>query len=245
MMSMTLATTAALSAPLVLWLAGSIPSRTADRLGPRMARLTNAAAWLAFAAASVALLGHGFGPAEELTLASVALPFGIGDFSIGVYVDAVTVIMLMLVSLIGALVSTYARNYVAGEAQEGHFHKWLLLTLASILTLLVASNLLLFTLAWMTTSLCLHRLLTFYPNRPAAMLAAHKKFVFSRIGEASLFIASLLIGATLHTMDFAGVYGAMAEMTGPLPTSLQAAAWLIVLAAVLKCAQFPFHGWLM
>ncbi len=245
MMSMTPVTAAALAAPLVLWLVGSIPSRTADRLGPRMARLANAAAWLAFAAAAVALIGHGFGPAEELNLGAIALPFGLGSFAMGVYVDAVTVIMLALVSLIGALVSTYARTYMAGEAREGHFHKWMLLTLASILTLLVASNLLLFSLAWMATSLCLHRLLTFYPNRPAAMLAAHKKFVFSRIGDASLFIASVLIGATLHTLDFAGVYAAMADMTGPLPAGLQAAAWLIALAAVLKCAQFPFHGWLM
>ena len=244
-MSMTLATAAALSAPLILWMAGSVPSRTADRHGPRMARLANAAAWLAFAAAAVALLSHGFGPAEELTLASVALPFGLGAFSIGVYVDAVTAIMLSLVALIGAVVSTYARNYMAGEAREGHFHRWLLLTVASILTVLVASNLLFFSLAWMTTSLCLHKLLTFYPDRPAAILAAHKKFVFSRIGDASLFIASLLIGATLHTMDFAGLYAAMADMTGPLPTGLQVAAWLIVLAAVLKCAQFPFHGWIL
>jgi NAD(P)H-quinone oxidoreductase subunit 5 len=245
MMSMTLAPTAALAAPLILWLAGSVPSSTDDRFGPRMARLANAAAWLAFAAAIVALLSHGFGPAEELTLASVALPFGLGAFSIGVYVDAVTVIMLSLVSLVGAVVSTYGRNYMAGEAREGHFHKWLLLTVASILTVLVASNLLLFSLAWMATSLCLHQLLTFFPDRPAAILAAHKKFVFSRIGDASLFAASLLIGATVHTMDFAGLYAAMADMTGPLPTSLQAAAWLIVVAAVLKCAQFPFHGWIL
>ncbi|EIC21071.1 NADH-quinone oxidoreductase subunit L [Thiorhodovibrio frisius] len=244
-MSFSLTTTAALAAPLSLWAVAAVPDAWAQRFGPRMAVLTNALAWGAFGLSLVALLLHGFGSAESLTLVSFGLPFGIGAFTVGVYVDAVTVIMLALVSLVGAVVSTYSRNYMAGDAREGYFHKWLMLTLAAILTVLVASNLLMFSLAWMATSLCLHRLLVFYPERPAAVLAAHKKFVFSRIGDVSLFVASLLIGATLHTMEFPGVYAALAGQTGPLPGTLQTAAWLIVLAAVLKCAQFPFHGWIL
>ncbi|MCF7984517.1 MAG: NADH-quinone oxidoreductase subunit L [Thiohalocapsa sp.] len=251
-MSLTVATGAALAAPLILWLAASLPARQVSATiggqgrpwGPTMARAGSAAAWMAFAFALVALFSHAFGPAQSLTLLSI--PLGpAGAFALGVYVDDVTVIMLALVSLVGAVVSTYARNYIAGEAREAYFHKWLMMTLASILTLLVASNLLMFSLAWMATSLCLHRLLVFYPERPTAVMAAHKKFVFSRIGDASLLIASLLIGFTLHTMDFAEIFSVMSAMEGPLPATLQAAAWLIVLAAVLKCAQFPFHGWII
>jgi NAD(P)H-quinone oxidoreductase subunit 5 len=37
----------------------------------------------------------------------------------------------------------------------------------------------------------------------------------------------------------------MESIEGPLPAALQTAAWLIALAAILKCAQFPFHGWLI
>ncbi len=97
----------------------------------------------------------------------------------------------------------------------------------------------------MATSLSLHRLLLFYSERPAAQLAAHKKFVFSRIGDVSLFLAVLLIGASMHTLDFETLFAAMETIQGPLPATLQTAAWLIVLAAILKCAQFPFHGWLI
>ncbi|MBK1648324.1 NADH-quinone oxidoreductase subunit L [Rhabdochromatium marinum] len=244
-MSFSLMTAAALAAPLSLWTLVAVPDRLAQSLGHRLAVVTNALAWVAFGLALTTLLLHGFGPAEALTLLSITLPFDVGALAIGVYVDAVTVIMLTLVALVGAVVSTYSLNYMAGESREGYFHKWLMLTLASILTVLVASNLLMFSLAWMATSLCLHQLLLFYPERPGAILAAHKKFVFSRIGDASLFIASLLIGATLHTMDLSGVYAALACHSGPLPGTLQTAAWLIVLAAVLKCAQFPFHGWIL
>ncbi|NEV62490.1 NADH-quinone oxidoreductase subunit L [Thiorhodococcus minor] len=241
----TFAAGAALAAPLLLWLAAAVPTDWADRSGRRTARAANLLAWLAFGAALVALLGQGFGPGETWNLLAIPLPGGIGEFAIGVYVNAVTVIMLTLVSLVGAVVSRYARNYMAGDPHEGRFHKWLLTTLAAILTLIVASNLLLFALAWMATSLALHRLLLFYPERPAAVMVAHKKFVFSRIGDASLFGATLLIGLSLHTLDFATIAERMGELQAPLPAALQLAAWLVVVSAILKCAQFPFHGWIL
>jgi hypothetical protein len=183
--------------------------------------LATVVTWSAFALALVAFasyaLGPGFGSSQTLNLFAIPMPFGIGDFAIGVYVNAVTVIMLTLVSLVGAIVTTYARTYMAGDAGEGHFHKWLLLTLAAILTLIVSSNLLMFALAWMATSLNLHRLLLFYPDRRAAQMAAHKKFVFSRIGDASLFLAVLLIGASGHTLDFETLFARWRTWTGPLP----------------------------
>jgi NAD(P)H-quinone oxidoreductase subunit 5 len=247
--ALTASTAAALAAPVILWLAAAVPRETADRNGASMAKLAPGVAWGALALAIVTFVsyaaGPGFGSAQTWNLFAFSLPFGIGDFAIGVYVNAVTVIMLTLVSLVGAIVTTYARTYMAGDGGEGHFHKWLMLTLAAILTLIVSSNLLMFALAWMATSLNLHRLLLFYPERKAAQMAAHKKFVFSRIGDASLFIAVLLIGASVHTLDFATLFPAMESIEGPLPAALQIAAWLIALAAVLKCAQFPFHGWLI
>jgi NAD(P)H-quinone oxidoreductase subunit 5 len=246
---LTASTAAALAAPVILWLAGLVPRAAADRHGAGMAKLATALAWSAFALAVVAFanyaMGPGFGHSETLRLFAIPLPFGVGDFAIGVFVNAVTVIMLTLVSLVGAVVTTYARTYMTGDAGEGHFHKWLMLTLAAILTLIVSSNLLMFALAWMATSLNLHRLLLFYPDRPAAQLAAHKKFVFSRLGDVSLFVAVLLIGASGHTLDFQTLFASMEAIEGPLPAGLQTAAWLIAFAAMLKCAQFPFHGWLI
>ncbi|ESQ11317.1 MAG: NADH-quinone oxidoreductase subunit L [Thiohalocapsa sp. PB-PSB1] len=245
---LTLGTAAALAVPTLFWLAGALPRAVTER-NAAMAKLATMVAWSAFALSLMAFAGYamgpGFGNGDTLRLFALPLPFGIGDFAIGVFVNAVTVIMLTLVSLVGAVVTTYARNYMAGEDREGYFHKWLMLTLAAIMTLIVSSNLLMFALAWMITSLNLHRLLLFYPQRPAAQLAAHKKFVFSRIGDASLFAAVLLIGASGQTLDFETLFTAMQSIQGPLPLGLQIAAWLIVLATVIKCAQFPFHGWLM
>lgn len=234
-----------LLAPLLLWTVGLMPVGWANARAQLMARLNLGAAWLAFASALLAAASHLFGATLVWTLFSLALPGGLGAFSVGTYVNGVTVIMLVLVSFVGVVVSRYARNYLAGDTNQGRFHKWLSLTLASILTLIVSSNLLMFSLAWMATSLCLHELLMFYRERPAAVLAAHKKFVASRIGDACLLLATFLIGSTLHTLEFADIFRIMAALHGPLPPALQWAALLIVSSAGLKSAQFPFHGWLL
>ncbi len=235
----------ALAAPLVLLLAGLVPSRWANRRPRRMARVSESVAWLAFAVAVVLTALHAIDPARSWVGFSVPLPGDVGDFSLATYVNALTVVMLLLVSFIGAIVTRYSRNYLDGDANHGRFHKWLNLTLAAILTLIVSGNLLLFALAWVATSLCLHQLLMFYRERPAAALSAHKKFIASRIADASLLTAIVLIGGTLGTLEFEAIAARMAAHEGPLPASLGAAAVLIVVSAALKSAQFPFHGWLI
>lgn len=232
-------------APLLLWVAAIIPSTAANAYPGLMARLNQSAAWLTLLTALTALALHGYDTSHTWTFFRTALPGELGDFSLGTYVNGVTLIMLTLVCFVGAIVSRYSRNYLAGDPNQGRFHKWLMLTLASILTLIVSGNLLMFSLAWIATSLCLHQLLMFYGDRSAAVLAAHKKFVASRIGDVSLLSAIFLIGSTLHTLEFDAIYSQMASFNGELPAALHWASWLIVLSAALKSAQFPFHGWLI
>jgi NAD(P)H-quinone oxidoreductase subunit 5 len=235
----------ALAAPVILLLAGLLPSAWANARPRRMASLCGAAAWLALASAVAAAVARALAGPGTLTLLSIDLPGGIGAFSLGTWVNNVTVIMLLLVSFVGAVVSRYARNYLDGDANQGRFNKWLALTLAAILTLIASGNLLMFALAWIATSLCLHQLLMFYRERRDAVLAAHKKFIASRISDLSLIAAIFLIGSTLHTLEFARMFQILAAMPGPLPAALDVAAMLIVLSAALKSAQFPLHGWLI
>ena len=237
--------TVILIAPILLWIAGLIPARVSNRNPRLISRVYSAIAWSAFASALIAAVAFVFDIEHSLTLLSLALPGNIGAFSISTYVNSVTLIMLVLVSFVGAIVTRYACNYLDGDPQQGRFHKWLSLTLASILTLIISGNLLMFSLAWISTSLCLHKLLMFYKTRPAAVLAAHKKFIASRIGDVSLIIAIILIGSNLQTLEFEEVFQIMSSMEGPLPLALHWASWLIILSAALKSAQFPFHGWLI
>ena len=87
---------------------------------------------------------------------------------VSVRLDVVSVAMLVLVACIGAVVLRYAATCLRGEKRRGVFLAWLGLTLGAVLLLVVAGSTVLLGLAWVATSLCLHRLLLFYPERPGA-----------------------------------------------------------------------------
>ena len=157
-------------------------------------------------------------------------------------VDSVSVAMLLLVSFIGWVVVRYAAHYLDGEPRQGPFTAWLCLTLAAVLTLVTAGNLVQFSLAWIATSLFLHHLLLFYPQRIAAQRAARKKFFSARLGDAALVGASVLLFVNYGTTDLARILATAQVDAGNGYTV--AAAGLLALAAVLKSAQFPTHGWL-
>ncbi|WP_289015684.1 proton-conducting transporter membrane subunit [uncultured Methylobacterium sp.] len=125
-------------------------------------------------------------------------------------------------------------------------HTWLCLTLAAVLGLVTSGNLFQLALAWIATSLCLHQLLVFYPDRPKAQLAARKKFLISRLGDLCLVGALVLIYGAFGSLDLPAIASAARQLqqSGADQTLLHAAAALIVASALLKSAQFPFHGWL-
>ena len=156
--------------------------------------------------------------------------------------DIVSVIMLLLVSFVGWVVLRYSASYLDGEDRQGSFVGWMSATLASVMLLVQAGNLALLLLAWVTTSLCLHRLLLFYPDRVEAVRAARKKFIVARLGDLALAGAALCFYLGYQTQDIASIAAAAAEGVGS--AAVQWGAGLLALAAVLKSAQFPTHGWL-
>ncbi len=234
-----------LLAPMLLLLVGSLPSRWANRNPALTGNLCHRAAIAVLLVSILAAVFREMLPDQAFSGRAIELPFGPTVLSIDVFYNSVTMILMMLVSFVGMVVSRYSIRYLQGDPNQGRFFKWLSLTLASILSLIASGNLIMFMTAWVATSLCLHQLLMFYGDRPAAVLAAHKKFVASRIGDACLITAIVLIGSNLHTFEFSEIFHAMAVQGDELPFALKLASFLIVLSAALKSAQFPLHGWLI
>ena len=201
-----------------------------------LADVAEAAALAALAAAIVsaaalAAVGSGVSPL-----------IGLQGLGLSVRLDALSAAMLLLVTFIGWVVVRYAGTYLDGEPRQGAFSGWLCLTLASVLLLVSAGNLLVLVVAWITTSVFLHRLLLFYPDRVAAVRAARKKFITARLGDAALVGAACLLAAAYGTVDIGQILDdARAGAGGSFAV---AAASLLAVAAVLKSAQFPTHGWL-
>jgi NAD(P)H-quinone oxidoreductase subunit 5 len=229
-------------APLALLLAGLSPTGWANRNPKAMFSLARLATFVSFGAAVVGavLLFAGSEPVATGTVIAV------GALGITVYFDALSATMALLVSFVGIIVIGYSRNYLDGDRAQGRFIKWLCLTLAAVLTLIVSGNLLQFTLGWVATSLSLHQLLVFYQDRRAARLAARKKFIASRLGDLSLIGAMVLLYNLFGSLDFTTMFAAAESIsqTGQEPAGIHWVAVLLVIGAMMKSAQFPFHGWL-
>ncbi len=162
------------------------------------------------------------------------------------FLDRLTAVLLILSTFLFAVICRYSRRYLDGDPGQARFYFWICTTGSCVLVLIVAQNLLLFAFAWLGTSLSLHRLLQFYPERPGALLAARKKFLISRLGDCALAGALVVTYKVFGTWDFPQLFAAAREMrTGwQVPSSVGLVACLLAFAAMLKSAQFPFHSWL-
>jgi NAD(P)H-quinone oxidoreductase subunit 5 len=169
-------------------------------------------------------------------------PVGAGGIGPSVRLDAVSTVMLLLVSFVGWVVVRFAATYLDGEARQGRFMAWLCTTLASVMLLVVAGNLVLLVVAWIAIGVGLTRLLLFYPDRPAARRAARKQLVFARIGDAAMVLAALLLAMAYGTTDIGAIMAAARAGGGGDMAGFAALA--LALAALAKSAQFPTHGWL-
>ena len=225
--------------PLALAAIGWIPDGASNAHPRAVARFAALAAALALALAIVAATHVG----RAGVLATGTL--GADGIGFGLYLDTLGAVMFALVAFVGLIVLVYSRNYLDGDPRQGRFVTGLSLTLAAVLLLIASGNLLQLALAWIATSLALNRLLLFRRERPYAVLAARKKFVTSRLGDACLITAIVLIYGLFGTLDYTGVFAGIAGLpTGHPPAAVHAIAALLVVAALLKSAQFPLHGWL-
>jgi NAD(P)H-quinone oxidoreductase subunit 5 len=171
---------------------------------------------------------------------------GIAGVGVGLYFDALSAAMMTLVSFIGVIVLRYSRNYLDGDPRQGSFFRRLAFTLAAVLALIAAGNFAFLILAWIATSVGLNSLLLFYPERPAAQLAAKKKFVASRLGDLCLIAAAASLWTSFGTLAFPELFAAArAAAAAGAAGTLALPAILIAVAALLKSAQLPFHGWLV
>jgi len=193
-----------------------------------------------------AIVAVGVAVASAIVLAtqgSATSPLlGLAGLGLSVRLDVVSATMLALVSFIGWVVIRYSVSYLDGEKHQGAFLGMMNATLAAVMLLVQAGNLSLFVAAWVATSLGLDRLLLFYKDRPQAVRAARKQRIAARAGDGALIGAAALLTIGYGTGDIASILAA--ARADEAPAFAAWAAGLLAVAAILKSAQFPTHGWL-
>lgn len=170
----------------------------------------------------------------------------VGGFTpeISLYLDALSLVMMLVVTFVGFLIHLYSSEFMIEEEGYGRFFAYMNLFVGSMLTLVLADNLLLLYLGWEGVGLCSYLLIGFWYKDPANGLAARKAFVVTRVGDTAMSIGLFLLFTNLGTLQIQELMRLAAERWAVGSGLAVAAAALLLVGALGKSAQLPLQTWL-
>ncbi|UIK07671.1 monovalent cation/H+ antiporter subunit A [Neorhizobium galegae] len=148
----------------------------------------------------------------------------------------------MLITGIGFLVVVYARYYMSEDDPVPRFFSFLLAFMGAMLGIVISGNVILLSVFWELTSIFSFLLISYWHNNAAARDGARMALTITGIGGFGLLIGLLLLGNIVGSYDLDKILAAGDVIRGH---SLYVPALVfILLGALTKSAQFPFHFWL-
>jgi NADH-quinone oxidoreductase subunit L len=178
----------------------------------------------------------------------------------GYLLDPLSCVMILIITGVGFLIHVYSIGCMSHEGGYYRFFGYMNLFTFSMLTLVLANNLLLLFLGWVGVGVCSYLLVGFYFVKKSAADAGKKIFIFNSLGDAALLLGIFFVASIFGTVRFtseglgdpiafAGVNETLAAMLGqnrlliggPVLTGI---GLLLFAGAIAKSAQFPLHVWL-
>lgn len=169
------------------------------------------------------------------------------DVGITLRADAMSALMLTMVTSVSLLVVIFASGYMHGDPGYPRFFASISLFVFSMCMLVLSSNFLMMFVFWEAVGLCSYLLIGFWYQKPSAAAAAKKAFVVNRIGDFGFILGVFLIWMTFGTLDFEKTLvdpELIQTVVITQPEVLTAICLLLFVGAVGKSAQFPLHVWL-
>ncbi len=188
--------------------------------------------------------------------------------------DALTAMMLGMVTFVSTLVAVFAAGYMEGDRGYWRFFAYIGLFVFSMTMLVSVSNFLLLFVFWEAVGVCSYLLIGYWYEKPKAVAAGKKAFLVNRVGDFAFTLAIFLIWCTYGTLNYhdslangttdpervatasanspphekliRGVLGQNRILANDYTTGTLATAicLLLLLGACGKSAQFPLHVWL-
>ncbi len=227
------------AAALVFMLAG-------DRLGRRLTGALGTAA-LAFAFGIAVAIGQAFAAGKTLLISEIGswLPLRGADLSLRI--EPATVPLVLTITGIGALLGLAALSERGMAPGVGRLFFALEALIGGALLVVTARDLILLLAGWGAVGLSSSLLLGHARQTAEGAMAGARSFVFARMSDVALLIATFALLALFRTVDIAEIAGRIATIT-PTPAAgnaLLAASLLVVAAVLVRTAQLPVHVWLV
>jgi NADH-quinone oxidoreductase subunit L len=166
-------------------------------------------------------------------------------------VDALTAVMLVVVTSVSALVHLYSWGYMDEEPDQPRFFAYLSLFTFAMLMLVTANNLLQMFFGWEGVGLASYLLIGFWFRKPSASAAAIKAFVVNRVGDLGFMLGifgTYLVFDTISIPDILAAAPGMAGSTigflGHRFDTMTVLCLLLFVGACGKSAQLGLHTWL-
>jgi NADH-quinone oxidoreductase subunit L len=164
--------------------------------------------------------------------------------AISFYLDALSLLMVVVITVVGFLIHLYSAEFMKGEEGYSRYFAYMNLFVGSMLTLVLADNLLLLYLGWEGVGLCSYLLIAFWQKDPQNVYCGRKAFIVTRVGDTAMIAGLFLLFTQLGTLQIQPLMKAAEHAWTPNSGVAIAAALLMLGGAVGKSAQVPLQTWL-
>ena len=213
-------------------------TRMSRRTAAYLSTLSVAVAFGGAVASFAGLLSEDESKRHHVSTAWTWIQGGAYKSGLSILVDPLSVMMMLIVSGVGALIVAYSIGYMDGDNEERRYFAYMSLFVFSMLLLVQGGNLILLLAGWGMVGLSSYLLIGYWHERPSAIAAAKKAFVMNAIGDATMALALFALIQHTGTLSF----GALNAAHGGWLVNLVALGLLG--GAVAKSAQLPLHTWL-
>lgn len=198
----------------------------------------------------------GSGTGYQIAQGYSYLEIGNVNLKLSLRIDTLCLTLLSVVTSISAMIAIYSAGYMHGDRGYARYFAVFCGFVFSMTMLVLSHNLLMMYAFWEGVGTCSYLLIGFWFRKPSAARAATKAFLVNRVADTAFLFGILLLGYAIgHTdvgvgqsffsrLDFQNIFDAapvLAEKHGDL---LSIIALLLMIGAIGKSAQFPFHVWL-
>ncbi len=169
----------------------------------------------------------------------------------GIFLDPISVMMLVVISTVSFMVHIYSIGYMKGERGFHRFFSFLSLFSFAMLGLVIATNIFQMYIFWELVGVSSFLLIGFYYERPSAVAASKKAFIVTRFADLGFLIGILILSFNTQTFDFLSLTDpngpAISHAGGIAFLGLSTLTWSLILVFIGgagKSAMFPLHIWL-
>ncbi|MFH2034938.1 MAG: NADH-quinone oxidoreductase subunit L [Candidatus Zixiibacteriota bacterium] len=188
----------------------------------------------------IAMLGRGGAPLE------MAMPFINHPFvklELGMWIDPLTAVMLLVVTIVASCVHIYSLGYMHGDPRFSRFFAYLSLFSFSMLGLVIANNFFMIFVFWELVGVSSYFLIGFWFEKDSAANAGKKAFITNRVGDFGFLIGLMILAYYAGTLNYQELFAKITS--GSVDGGIISIAGVFVFCgAVGKSAQFPLHVWL-